>query len=146
MLCSWRLVYTFAVADIVRRSHARVPCDVPVRVLRGAAAGSLLGDGRLLDVSPAGGYLRFAGELERGSPYRLRAETDKGAVDLPFRVARIGPRGSAQHPGIRHYGIVFNLTAGQERALSHWVDWLRRHPPTVPETRLERSIRSYWEL
>jgi hypothetical protein len=38
-------------ADDIRRSHARIPCNRPVEVFLGAAAGRLLGAGRLLNVS-----------------------------------------------------------------------------------------------
>ena len=133
-------------AHVVRRSHARVPCDRRVLVFRGAAIGRRLGEGRLLDVSLAGAYLLFAGELERGTPYRLQAETADGPLDLPFRLAREGPRSSPKEPGARHYGLVFNLSVDQEARLRKLVDWLRRHPPIAEESRFDRSLRSYWEL
>lgn len=129
-------------ADIVRRTAARVPCDRPVEVYVGAASGRKLGDGRLKNVSLAGAYLAFPVELQRGTPYRLRVEDEEGALDLPCRVAREGPRADAKS-GHRHYGLAFNLTAEPERRLRRLLDVLRR-AGSPNETRIERSLRDYW--
>ena len=131
-------------ADAIRRSHARIPCDRPVEVFLGTAAGRLLGAGRLLNVSLSGAYLSFAGDLQRGTPYRLRIDGPEGPLNLPCRVAREGPRAGAQAPDARQYGLVFNLTADQERLLRQLVDILRRQPPPDKETGLDRTLRNYW--
>jgi hypothetical protein len=130
-------------SDAIRRSHARIPCDAPVEVSLGAAAGRRLGPGRLLNVSLSGAYMGFDGELLRGTPYRLRIDTAEGSLDLPCRVVREGPR-APKEPGARRYGLVFNLSADQERRLRRVVDVLRRQPSPDKESRLDRSLRDYW--
>jgi hypothetical protein len=132
-------------ADAIRRSHVRIPCDRHVEVFLDAAAGRRLGAGRLLNVSLSGGYLIFEGELKRGTSYRLRVDGPEGPLDLPCRIAREGPHGGAKAPNARHYGLIFNLTADQERLLRRAVDVLRRQPASSDkETRLDRSLRDYW--
>jgi hypothetical protein len=131
-------------SDAIRRSHARIPCDLPTEVFLGAAVGRLLGAGRLLNVSLSGAFLGFAGELQRGTPYRLRVQGPEGPVDLPCRVAREGPRAGALAPGTRQYGLIFNLTADQERHLRRLVDVLRRQPTADKESGFDRSLRNYW--
>lgn len=129
-------------AHIVRRSHARVPCDRRVVVFQGATLGRRIGEGRLLDASLSGAYIRLEEALERGVPYRLHVETADGPVDLPFRVAREGPKTMGQ----RHYGLLFNLSADQEKRLYLLLDHLRRLPPPVNESPFDRSMKKYWEL
>jgi hypothetical protein len=129
-------------ADAIRRSHARIPCDRSVDVFAGAAAGRLLGSGRLLNVSLSGAFLSFEGELQRGTAYRVRIDGPEGPLDLPCRVAREGARAKA--PGVRQYGLVFNLSADQERLLRRLVDVLRRQPATDKESGFDRSLRNYW--
>ena len=131
-------------ADAIRRSHARIPCDLPIELFLGASAGGLLGAGRLLNVSLSGAYLSFAGELRRGTPYRLRVDGPDGLIVLPCRVAREGPRAGAKAPGARQYGLIFNLSTDQERALRRLVDLLRRQPASDKESGLDRSLRNYW--
>ncbi|MFI5351042.1 MAG: PilZ domain-containing protein [Elusimicrobiota bacterium] len=131
-------------ADPIRRAHARILCDRPVEVLVGVAIGRSLGAGRLLDLSLSGAYLRFEGELQRGTTYRLRVEEPGGRIDLPFRVAREGPRGGAKAPNSRNYGLIFNLSGDQERLLRRLVDVLRRQPLSGKESALERTLRDYW--
>ena len=131
-------------ADAIRRSHARLPCDLPVEIYRGAAAGSRLGGGRLLNLSLSGAYLAFDGELQRGTPYRLSLAGPEGPVELAFRVIREGPIGGAKTSGARSYGLHFNLTADQERHLRKLHDALRRRPHTEPETRFDRTLKDYW--
>ncbi|HEX4047958.1 MAG TPA: PilZ domain-containing protein [Elusimicrobiota bacterium] len=131
-------------ADAIRRAHARIPCDRTVEVFHGAAAGRRIGEGRLMNVSLSGAYLRFEGELQRGTPYRLRADGPDGPLDLPCRVAREGPRAGPQAPGVRQYGLIFNLSADQERLLRRLVELLRRQPSSDKETNLDRSLRDYW--
>ncbi|MFI5360798.1 MAG: PilZ domain-containing protein [Elusimicrobiota bacterium] len=132
--------------DAIRRAHARIPCDVPVEVSLGAAVGRRLGAGRLLNVSLSGAYLIFPGELQLGTPYRLTLEGPDGPLDLPCRVVREGPRPGAKTPLTRHYGLVFNLSADQERLLRRHVDNLRRQPAANKETDLDRSLRNYWRI
>jgi hypothetical protein len=132
--------------NAIRRAHQRVPCDQPVAVHRGVALGRKLGDGLLLDLSLSGAYLLTTLVLERNTSYRLHAASAEGPVDLPFRLQREGPRTHPKHPGGRHYGILFNLTGGQEHVLRRWVDFLRRHPPTVEDTPFDRSMKTYWDL
>ena len=131
-------------ADVSRRAHARVPCDRPAQIFMGASAGRRLGEGRLVDASLAGAYLRYEGELQRGTPYRLVVEDENGPLELPFRVVREGPRGGPKAPGARHFGLHFNLIADQERRLRRLLDVLRRQPPTDDEQRFDRSLRDYW--
>ena len=69
-------------SDAIRRSHARIPCDHAVEVFHGAT-GRLMGSGQLMNISLSGAYLAFAGELQRGTPYRLRVDGPEGPVDLP---------------------------------------------------------------
>ncbi|HXS99911.1 MAG TPA: PilZ domain-containing protein [Elusimicrobiota bacterium] len=132
-------------ADAIRRSHARIPCDRHVEVHHGAT-GRPLGAGRMLNVSLSGAYVAFPGELQRGTPYRLRVLGPEGPVDLPGRVVREGPRAGPKAPGVRQFGMVFNLSADQERLLRRLLDVMRRQPAaeTEKETGLDRSLRSYW--
>ena len=127
-------------ADAFRRAHARVKCDRPVEVLAGAASGRRLAQARMLNVSLSGAYVLIGRELDRGTPYRLHLETPDGVLELPCRVARAGAAG----PAGRHYGLVFNLTADQERRLRAVLDLLARRAPTAKEERLERTLRDYW--
>ena len=130
-------------ADAIRRSHARIPCDQPVEVFHGAT-GRLIGSGRLLNVSLSGAFLGFAGELQRGTPYRLRLDGPEGPVDLLCRVVREGPRAGPKEPGVRRFGLVFNLSADQERLLRRLVDLLRRQPAAEKESSLDKTLRDYW--
>lgn len=129
-------------ADAIRRAHARIPCDRPAELSRGAAFGRRLGEGRLLNISLSGAFMSFDGELERGTPYRLRIEGPEGPLDLPCRVAREGAKAS----GVRHYGLSFNVSADQEKLLRRLVDAIRRQPLADKESRLDRSLRDYWNL
>ena len=138
------LNYPRTMADAIRRSYARIPCDRPVEVFLGAAAGRLLGTGHLVNVSMSGGYLNYAGELQRGTPYRIRIDGPEGPLALPCRVAREGPRAGAKAPGARRYGLIFNLTADQERLLRRLIDVLRRQPASDKETGFDRALRNYW--
>ena len=116
-------------ADMFRRSNARFPCDRPGVIFMGASSGRRVGEGRLLDASLDGAYLRCAGELHRGVPYRLLVDGADGPLEIPFRVAREGARGGPAAPGARHYGVNFNLTSDQERRLRALLDVLRRPAP-----------------
>jgi hypothetical protein len=131
-------------ADVFRRSHARIHCDRVVQIFMGASSGRRLGEGRVLDASLAGAFLRFDGELKRGTPYRLVIEGADGPLELPFRVVREGPRGGPKAPDARHFGAHFNLSGDQERGLRRLLDALRRQPSADPETRLDRGLRDYW--
>jgi hypothetical protein len=130
-------------SDAIRRSHARIPCDQAVEVFHGAT-GRLMGAGRLGNISLSGAYLAFAGELQRGTPYRLRVDGPEGPVDLPCRAVREGPRAGPKASGLRHFGLVFNLSADQERLLRRLVDVLRRQPAADKESGLDRTLRDYW--
>jgi hypothetical protein len=116
-------------ADMFRRSHGRVPLDRPAVVFMGASAGRRVGEARVVDASLDGAYLSFPGALQRGVPYRLLIDGVDGPLELPFRVAREGPRGGLKAPDLRHYGVNFNLTTDQERELRRLLDALRRPPP-----------------
>ena len=131
-------------ADAFRRAHARIPCDRPVEIFLGVTAGRRLGEGRLLDASLSGAYLRYAGELLRGTSYRLVIEDEGGQLELPFRIVREGAHAGPAAPGARHFGLIFNLSTDQERRLRRLIDLLRRRPPTEDEKRLDRSLRDYW--
>ena len=67
------LQYPPTMADAIRRSHARIPCDRPVEVHHGAT-GRLIGGARMLNLSLSGALLAIAGELQRGVPYRIRLD------------------------------------------------------------------------
>jgi hypothetical protein len=112
-------------ADLFRRAQTRFSCDRPVTIFTGASAGRRLGEGRMLDASIDGAYLRFEGELHRGTPYRLVVESADGPLELPFRVEREGARGAPIAPGARHFGVRFNMTRDQERLLRRFLDELR---------------------
>ena len=128
-------------ADAIRRSHARIPCDHHVEVHHGATVREI-GHARMLNVSLSGAFVAIDRELQRGVPYRLRLDGPEGPVDLFCRVAREGPRAGAK----RQYGLVFNLTADQERLLRRLLDVLRRQPSAADEkeTGLDASLRNYW--
>lgn len=128
-------------ADAIRRAHARIPCDHHVEVHHGAT-GRLIGHARLLNVSLSGALISGDRELQRGVPYRLRLDGPEGPVDLFGRVVREGPRAGSK----RQYGMVFNLTADQERVLRRLIDALRRQPSAgdEKESDFDRSLRSYW--
>lgn len=130
-------------ADAIRRAHARFPCSRPVEILQGAAAGTRLGPGTLLDVSLSGAYLRCDADLRASTPYRLKIEAPDGPFEVPCRVVRVGPRGVPEAPAARHFGLSFNPTVEQERLLLRYIDHIRRDPPAV-ETPFDRSLRSYW--
>jgi hypothetical protein len=130
-------------ADVFRRSHARIRCDRPVSVFLGATSGRALGAGKLLDISLSGAYLAFTGELQRGTPYRLEIEAPEGVLSLPFRIVREGPRG-AKAADARRFGLLFNLSTDQEKSLRRLIDAIRRQPPSEQETRFDRSLRDYW--
>src|SRR6185312_8596590 len=97
---------------------------------------------RMLNVSLSGALVSIERELQRGTPYRLRVDGPEGPVDLFCRVAREGPRAGAK----RQYGLVFNLTADQERLLRRLLDVLRRQPAAhdEKESDFDRSLRNYW--
>ena len=128
-------------ADAIRRSHARIPCDHRVEIHHGAT-GRQIGHARMLNVSLSGALVSVDRELQRGVPYRLRLDGPEGPVDLFCRVAREGPRAGGQ----RQYGLVFNLTADQERVLRRLLDALRRQPSAADEKEsdFDRSLRNYW--
>jgi PilZ domain len=132
-------------SDAIRRSHARIPCDHQVEVHHGAT-NRLLGKGRLLNLSLSGAFLAIDRELQRGTPYRLRVDGPEGPVDLPCRVVREGPRAGPKAPAVRQYGMVFNLSADQERVLRRLLDVLRRQPSAAgeKESGLDSSLRNYW--
>lgn len=131
-------------ADPIRRSHARHPCDLPVQLMLGAVTGSPAGEGRLIDLSLGGGHLLCERELMRGTPYRLRVAAPDGPLELPFRVVREGSRGGKDAPKARRYGLVFNLSSDQERRLRALVDVVRRAPEPPGQDRVDRSMRDYW--
>lgn len=130
-------------ADRSRRAHARHPCDLAVGLFTGPTGGVRLSGARVLDLSLSGCLFSAAEELSRGSTYRLIVDRPGAALELPGRVARDAGRSGAD-PKRRFYGFVFNLTAGQERALRLLLDDLRRAPEGPGEDRLGRSLRDYW--
>lgn len=126
-----------------RRAHARHPCDVSAALYTGPTGGVRLSGARIMNLSLSGCLFAAAEALSPGSTYRLVVQTRAGALDLPGRVARDAGR-SGKDPRARWYGFVFNLTAGQERALRVLLDELRRDPEAPGEDRLGRSLRDYW--
>lgn len=110
--------------DKSRRTHARFPSDLSVEVFSGPVGGVRIGEGNLLDLSLAGCLLKVRGLLKIGSTYRISVKWPEGALDLPGRVTRDAGR-SGKDPSARHYGIAFNLTGGQEKALRGLLDYVR---------------------
>jgi hypothetical protein len=99
----------------------------------------------MLNISLSGAFLAISGELQRGVPYRIRLNGPEGPVDLFCRVVREGPRAGAKQPGVRQFGMVFNLTAEQERLLRRLLDEIRRQPAAEEkESDLDKSLRNYW--
>ena len=111
--------------DPARRTHARFPCDLKVVVHTGPVGGLNIGEGVVLDLSLTGALLRFAGLMKVGATYRLSLKWAEGVLDLPCRVARDAGR-SAKAPAARHFGLTFNLTYDQEKALMRLIDQVRR--------------------
>lgn len=132
-----------AADDRFKRAHARFPCSLKVSVFTGPVGGIALGAGEIINLSVSGCLLVFAGSLKSGASYRLRLEWQEGALDLPGRVARAATA-AAGTKGSRHYGLAFNLTYDQEKALMRLVDLVRRHGDAPGEDRLGRSLRDYW--
>ncbi|MDD5303009.1 MAG: PilZ domain-containing protein [Elusimicrobia bacterium] len=125
--------------DKTRRAHARFPSDLTVEVFSGPVGGVRIGEGALLDLSLSGCLLRVRGTLMTGSTYRISVKWKEGVLDLPGRVARDAGR-SGKDPASRHYGIAFNLTGGQEKALRGLIDLVRR--TDKPDDK--GFMRSYW--
>jgi hypothetical protein len=124
--------------DNSRRVHARFPSDLKVEVFSGPVGGVRVGEGSLLDVSLSGCLLRVKGLMKVGSTYRLHVKWQEGGLDLPGRVARDAGR-SGTDLSIRHYGIAFNLTGGQEKSLMRLIDLVRRSAPEDGG-----FMKSYW--
>jgi hypothetical protein len=125
--------------DLTKRSHARYPSDLKCEVFTGPVGGVRLGQGVVIDLSLSGCLLRFAGDLKRGSAYRLTVSWKEGALDLPVRMTRDAGR-SATDPKARHYGLAFNLTGGQEKSLMRLIDLVRR----TEQPGEDRFLRGYW--
>jgi hypothetical protein len=111
--------------DLSKRSNARYPSDLKVEVHTGPVGGLRLGEGVIIDLSLSGCLLRTTAALKAGATYRLRARWSEGDLDLPCRMAREAGR-SAKDPAARHYGLAFNLTYDQEKALMRLIDVVRR--------------------
>ncbi|MDE2141960.1 MAG: PilZ domain-containing protein [Elusimicrobia bacterium] len=131
-------------SDLIRRAHARYPCELPVEIYQGAASGYRLGNGILLDISLAGAFLRTEQDLKPATSYRLKFESPDGLLEIPCRVARVGPRNAPEMPKARHYGLTFNPSVDQERQLLRCVEQARRSPP-VHESPFDRAMRDYWK-
>jgi hypothetical protein len=111
--------------DKSRRFHARFPSDLTVEVYSGPVGGVRIGEGQLRDLSISGCLLRARGLLKVGATYRVRVKWKEGTLDLPGRVARDAGR-TGKDPAARQYGIAFNLTFDQEKALMRLIDLVRR--------------------
>ncbi len=121
------------------RTHARWPSDLVVEVFSGPVGGVRIGEGTLLDLSLTGCLLRVRALLKTGATYRVSVKWKEGVLDLPGRVARDAGR-SGGDPDARHYGLAFNLTGGQEKALRLLIDVVRRSDK--PEDK--GFMHSYW--
>jgi hypothetical protein len=110
--------------DKASRIQARTPSDITVEVFTGPVGGIRIGEGTLLDLSLSGCLLRFSGQLKVGSTYRLHCTWKDGVLDLPGRVVR--EAGRSGDPLTPQYGLAFNLTYDQEKALRLLVDYVRR--------------------
>ncbi len=131
--------------DAIRRSHARIPCDTPVEIFLGAAVGRLLGAGRLLNISLSGAFLVFEGELQRGTPYRIRPRRPRRPLELPL--PRRPGRPARRRQGARRPPIRPDLQPDRRTrsaACGRLVDVLRRQPATEKESDFDRSLRNYW--
>jgi len=122
-----------------RRTHARWPSDLKVEVYSGPVGGVRIGQGLLIDLSVTGCLLRVSAMLKTGGTYRVSVTWKEGVLDLAGRVAREAGR-SGKDPTARHYGIAFNLTGGQEKALMRLIDLVRRSDK--PDDK--GFMRSYW--
>lgn len=111
--------------DRSKRVHARFPSDLKVEVFSGPVGGVRIGEGLIVDLSLAGCLLRVRGLLKVGSTYRVNVKWKEGTLDLPGRMVRDAGR-SSKDPGSSQYGIAFNLTGGQEKALRFLIDHVRR--------------------
>lgn len=121
------------------RTHARWPADLKVEVFTGPVGGVRIGEGILLDLSVSGCLLRVRGHLRIGATYRVSLEWKEGTLELPGRVARDAGL-SATDAAARHYGLAFNLTYDQEKALMRLIDLVRR--AEKPEDK--GFMGSYW--
>ena len=111
--------------DKSRRTHARWPSDLTVEVFSGPVGGIRIGQGQLLDLSLSGCLLRVRAQLKPGATYRLSVKWKEGVLDLPGRMARDAGR-PGKDPAARQYGLAFNLTYDQEKALMRLIDLVRR--------------------
>lgn len=127
--------------DKSRRTHARFPCNLKAQVFSGPVGGVRVGDGVIMDVSLSGALLKLSGIVKIGATYRIQLEWKEGKLDLPGRVAREAGRVDAK---THYYGMVFNLTYDQEKALMRLIDVVRRSEPGPGEDRFSRSMRDYW--
>lgn len=112
--------------DKSRRTDSRWPSDLIVEVFSGPVEGVRIGEGHLLDLSVGGCFLRVRGLLKTGSTYRVHIKWKEGELDLPGRVARDAGH-SPNDFDVRHYGISFNLTYDQEKALRRLIELMRRN-------------------
>ncbi len=127
--------------DKSRRTHARFPCNLAVEVFSGPVGGVRVGQGVIMDVSLSGALLKVKGIVKIGATYRMRLKWTEGDLDLPGRVAREAGRVDA---ATRYYGMVFNLTYDQEKALMRLIDLVRRGDQGPGEDGFSRSMRNYW--
>lgn len=126
-------------ADPLRRLHGRHALQTAVGV-RSFSTGARVGEGMLVDIGLGGALLRIGAVLERRVTYVFAFSLDGPILELPGRVVRDGPRDPAK-PGVRRYGIQFNLTTAQERALQTQLKAALRPPPPA-----RRDImRDYWD-
>lgn len=125
--------------DKSSRIHARFPSDLTAEVFSGPVDGVRIGKGILLDLSLSGCLLVVRGQLKTGATYRVSVKWTEGVLDLPGRVSRDAGRSGKDHAA-RQYGLAFNLTYDQEKALIRLIDLVRRS--RKPESK--GFMGSYW--
>lgn len=129
--------------SIFQRAHARWPCNIEVQLFQGQAAERPIGRGLMIDISLSGAFLRCVDELKVGSQYRLSFVGVTGALEIPFRVARVDPQADPEKKEVRYYGLTFVVDEAAEQRLRLLIDKVRR-TDTLEEDKRDRSARGYW--
>ena len=129
--------------EISRRAHARIPCDRPVEIFRAAVMDKLFAQGHALNISPTGALLACEEDLKARAAYRLKINAPSGPLEIPFEVVRVVPRGR-KYTRLRHYGVIFELTAQQTTAVNTLIHEIRTQPAPKEDALLDRLVRRYW--
>jgi hypothetical protein len=125
--------------DPLRRLHARHACATAV-VVHSFSTGAKVADGMMVNISLGGTLIDIRAVLERRIAYILKFSLGGPILNLPGRVIWDGPR-NLTDPRLYRYGIQFNLTTAQERALTAQLKVLIR-PSQSPGRDI---MRDYWD-